>query len=85
MHPLFVAKQVKAKYSKIVGETHLKLSVYDPDFPDFLLDCIGFGLGEYFNDIKDNQSFDIAFVIEENTWNNNTKLQLNLRDIKITT
>lgn len=85
MHPLFVAKQVKAKYSKIVGETHLKLSVYDPDFPDFLLDCIGFGLGEYFNDIKYNQSFDIAFVIEENTWNNNTKLQLNLRDIKITT
>lgn len=85
MHPLFVAKQVKAKYSKIVGETHLKLSVYDPDFPHFLLDCIGFGLGEYFNDIKDNQSFDIAFVIEENTWNNNTKLQLNLRDIKITT
>lgn len=85
MHPLFVAKQVKSKYVKIVGETHLKLSVYDPDFPNFLLDCIGFGLGEYFNDIKDNQSFDIAFVIEENTWNNNTKLQLNIRDLKITT
>jgi single-stranded-DNA-specific exonuclease len=84
MHPIFVAKQVKAKYSKIVGETHLKLSVYDSNFPDFLLDCIGFGLGEYHNDIKDNQLFDIAFVIEENNWNNNTKLQLNVRDIKFT-
>lgn len=83
MHPIFVAKQVKAKYAKIVGETHLKLSVYDPNNPNFLLDCIGFGLGEYFDHIKDNQSFDVAFVIEENTWNNNTKLQLNLRDIKI--
>lgn len=83
MHPIFVAKQVKAKYAKIVGETHLKLSVYDPQFPNFLLDCIGFGLGEYYNHIKDNQLFDIAFVIEENTWNNNTKLQLNVRDIKL--
>ncbi|MGB1040700.1 MAG: single-stranded-DNA-specific exonuclease RecJ [Flavobacteriales bacterium] len=83
MHPVFMIKNVQAKYSKVVGETHLKLSVYQEANPAQLFDCIGFGLGEFFEKINKNQYFDMVFVIEENTWNGNTKLQLNLRDIKI--
>lgn len=82
MHPVFVAKNVQAKYAKVVGETHLKLSVYHEDHPNQLVDCIGFSLADYFDKINKNQYFDVVFVIEENTWNGNTKLQLNLRDIK---
>jgi len=83
MHPIFVATGVKAKYPKVVGDTHLKFSVYQEEHPDDLYDCIGFGLAEYFNQINQGQLIDIAFVIEENTWNGNTKLQLNLKDIKL--
>ena len=83
MHPVFMVKNVQAKYSKVVGETHLKLSAYQEDNPKQLFDCIGFGLAEFFEKINKNQYFDMVFVIEENTWNGNTKLQLNIRDIKI--
>ena len=83
MHPVFVAKNVQAKYAKVVGETHLKMSVYHEEKPNHLFDCIGFGLGDFFGKINNNEYFDIAFVIEENTWNGNTKLQLNIRDIKL--
>jgi single-stranded-DNA-specific exonuclease len=83
MHPVFVAKNVQAKYAKVVGETHLKTSIYQEENPTQLFDCIGFGLGDFFKKINNNQHFDVVFVIEENTWNGNTKLQLNLRDIKL--
>ena len=58
------------------------MSVYQESNPKQLFDCIGFGLGDYFDKINNNSYFDVAFVIEENTWNGNTKLQLNIRDIK---
>lgn len=83
MHPVFVAKQVQANYVKVVGETHLKLSVYQENEPSQLFDCIGFGLGHFLEKINNNQYFDVVFVMEENTWKGNTKLQLNLRDIKL--
>lgn len=83
MHPIFVALNVQAKYAKIVGETHLKMSVFHESIPKHLFDSIGFGLADFFEKINDNQYFDVAFVIEENTWNGNTKLQLNVRDIKL--
>lgn len=83
MHPIFVCRNVQAKYTKIVGETHLKFSVYQKENPTNLFDCIGFGLADYFDKLNNNSYFDLAFVIEENTWNGNTKLQLNIRDIKI--
>ncbi len=82
MHPVFVAKNVQAKYVKIVGETHLKMSIYQEKNSTKLFDCIGFGLGDFFEKLNNNQYFDVVFVIEENTWNGNTKLQLNIRDIK---
>ena len=83
MHPVFVATNIQAKYAKVVGETHLKMSVYQESNPKQLFDTIGFGFGEYFDKINNNSYFDVAFVIEENTWNGNTKLQLNIRDIKL--
>ena len=82
MHPVFMAKAVQAKYIKVVGETHLKLTIYQESNQHQTFDCIGFGLADYFENLQNNSYFDIAFVIEENTWNGNTKLQLNIRDIK---
>ena len=43
---------------------------------------IGFGMGDYFEMIKDNQTFDVCYSIDENEWNGKKTLQLRLRDIK---
>ena len=47
------------------------------------LDCIGFGMADKFELIKDGQKFDIAYELEENEWNGNVNLQLRLKDIRI--
>ena len=31
---------------------------------------------------RDEKKFDIAYELEENTWNGNTTIQIHLRDIK---
>lgn len=47
------------------------------------IDAIGFGFGEYAKTLKPNDTIDIAYTIDSNTWNGNTKLQLKIRDLKI--
>ena len=45
--------------------------------------CIGFGLSNYYEDIRHGEAFNIAFHIDENEWNGKTSLQLNIKDIKL--
>ena len=45
--------------------------------------AIGFGLGEYYEALKNEKSFDICYHIEENFWNGKTELQLNVKDLKL--
>ncbi|MCD8528880.1 MAG: single-stranded-DNA-specific exonuclease RecJ [Chitinophagales bacterium] len=80
MRPKFAIKQVKdTGWSKIVGENHLKL--YVKDKKGNTLSGIAFNMGDKLPLIQ--QKFvDICFVIEENTWNGNTKLEMGVRDIK---
>lgn len=83
MKPVFMVKNVKDTGSgKRVGndQTHLKLQVTD-GIATF--DAIGFGMGNYYQDMKTGKPFDIAFTLEENTWNDITNLQLNLKDIRM--
>jgi single-stranded-DNA-specific exonuclease len=46
------------------------------------LDAIAFNLGEKFGDLLVGQEIDIAFTLDENTWNGNTTLQLKVVDIQ---
>ena len=85
MSPIFMSKQVVDRgYGRKIGQeqTHLKLSVTDTNRSQFL-DCIGFGMADKFELIKDGQQFDIAYALEENEWNGNVNLQLRLKDIRI--
>lgn len=80
--PVFVTRGVKLKYPpKVVKDEHLKLSLYQ-DGEEFVYDAIGFGLAER-ADMISNQSFDIAYQIEENEFRGNKSLQLNIKDVKI--
>ena len=85
MKPVFKATGLKdTGYSRKVGsdESHLKLNIITKD-GNTKFDGIGFGLGEWHEKIKNGNLFNIVFTIDENYWNGNTTLQLNVKDIKL--
>ena len=84
-NPIFITKAVKdSGYGGPVGadKTHLRLNVKNENSRNSI-SSIGFGLAHHFEKIKDGQSFDICYSIDENNWNGRKNLQLKLRDIKI--
>ncbi len=84
MRPVFVSHQVFCEENVYtVGEKHLKMNVFQENNPNHKLACIGFNLGDYKNEIAAGVPFSIVYNIEENTWNGNTTIQLNIKDIRI--
>jgi single-stranded-DNA-specific exonuclease len=82
LSPIFVSKGVIDNgYGKQVGEdkTHLRINAKKSKGA---IAGIGFGMGDYFEIIKDNQTFDVCYSIDENEWNGKKSLQLRIRDIK---
>jgi single-stranded-DNA-specific exonuclease len=67
---------------RIVGKNHLKLNITYPE-KSVCLDAIAFQQTEHFQHILSGQPFSICYHIEENEWNNSVKLQLNIKDIKL--
>ena len=83
MHPTFVTRNLRAKYCKIVGENHLKFTVYNTNDITTQFSAIGFKLSEYFTDLNEEKSFDLVYTIEENHWNGRVSLQFNVKDIRV--
>lgn len=81
MKPTFSTCGVRDNgYGKQVGadKTHLKLGlIYGADSKTY--SAIGFGLGDKLAATQND--FDIAYTLDENTWNGFTNLQLLLKDI----
>ena len=83
MAPTFMSRNIKdTGYGKCVGEDdkHLRFTATQA-FNDKII-CIGFGLGNKINIIKNRKSFSAAYIIDENHWKGNISLQLKLKDIK---
>lgn len=83
MTPVFMSKNVvDSGYAKTLGNDaeHLKVFVKQNHSPNF--NAIGFGLGKKIDLVKNKQPFDAVYVVEENEWNGNVSLQLQLRDIR---
>ena len=82
MRPVFETRDVLL-YGKarIVGDNHLKIAVTIAD-GSAIIECIGFGLGQYIDDIQD-KPFHITYVIDENEFRGKKTLQLLLKDIHI--
>ncbi|WBX73864.1 single-stranded-DNA-specific exonuclease RecJ [Tenacibaculum pacificus] len=82
MRPTFSTTAVRDNgYGKQVGadKNHLKLNIiYGADNRTY--NSIGFSLGKKLPLIQNE--FDIAYALDENTWNGNTSIQLLLKDIK---
>jgi single-stranded-DNA-specific exonuclease len=84
LRPVFVSEGVEL-YGEptIVGNGHLKLRVQQNGSGVF--DAIGFNMHEYLPAVRktpDNR-INLAYVIEENFWNNRRTLQLRLKDIHV--
>ena len=83
MSPVFTTNAVcDSGYGKCVGQDnkHLKISVQQNNSRP--INSIGFGLGNKLNLVKNNALFNIAYSIEENSWNNRVSIQLKLKDLK---
>jgi single-stranded-DNA-specific exonuclease len=82
MTPTFISRNVSTTgFVKTLGEDglHLKTNLTQSET---VFTAIGFGLGDKKNLMKKDEKFDIVYTIEENEWDGNITLQLNLKDIK---
>jgi single-stranded-DNA-specific exonuclease len=83
MSPTFMSQNIKdTGWGKCVGEEdkHIRCTATQA-FNDKIV-CIGFGLGDKIECIKDQKLFNAVYSISENHWNGAVTLQLKLKDIK---
>lgn len=84
MQPVFVTKGVVERgQARIVGENHLKLDVMEHAKAEVYFPAIFFKGGEFLPEIQAGKAFDIVYCIEENEYNGNVTLQLNVKDIRV--
>lgn len=83
--PVFLVRNAVVDDIKVVGNgnKHLKLQLRDQGMTPKTFDSIGFGLGSKISEIKKGEILDIIFNLQEDEWNGNKKLQLNLIDFRI--
>jgi single-stranded-DNA-specific exonuclease len=85
MAPVFKTENVSdTGYSRLVGSKtprHLKLTLKEIG-NQIQLDGIAFQLGERLDEIQNNAAFNICYHIEENSFRDETKLQLNIKDLQ---
>ncbi len=83
LEPTFWSKAVYFKNPpRILKDAHLKMTLYQKSHPSGF-DAIGFGMAEWAEKIGVNEPFQILYHVEENEYQGNKSLQLNLKDIKL--
>lgn len=83
MSPTFVSINVfDTGYAKIVGSNHIKLTVTQRDAENHFIAAIAFQQGEHLVEILKNRPFNICYHIDENEWQGQVSLQLNVKDIR---
>jgi len=86
MAPIFRVSGVRDNgRGRVVGNNHLKLSLEQKDIYSGMFDGIAFQLGHHHPQVEQQESFDVVFHVEENTYNGRTTLQLNIKDLKFST
>ena len=82
LRPVFLTRNLEILGEPyVVGNNHLKLKVKKNDR---IFDAIGFGFGDWVKPLSMKRiKIDLVYVIERNTWNGNSKLQLRIKDLKI--
>ena len=82
MEPVFETDGVVDEgNARIVGEKHIKMRVCYRNRNCLPIDAIAFNQKDNFDLVRKGQDFDMLYHVEENTWNNITTIQLNVKDI----
>ncbi|RLD21939.1 MAG: single-stranded-DNA-specific exonuclease RecJ [Bacteroidetes bacterium] len=81
LKPVFISRNLKASKSKLLKELHLKTSVFNEE-DGVVIDAIGFNMPEYYEKLRSDPYFDMAYTIEENNFRGRTTIQLHIKDIK---
>jgi len=83
MAPIFRTNGVRDNgKGRVVGNNHLKLNLTQEDQRASFFDGIAFQLGHHHPKVEQQETFDVVYHIEENTFNGRTSLQLNIKDLK---
>ena len=83
MAPIFMSTSVVEEGNgKIVGDKHIKMRVLYRNRSSQPIDSIAFNQKIHYDYIANQKDFDILYHVEENTWNNVTYIQLNIKDIR---
>ncbi len=81
MSPVFLSRNVYSYgYGSLVGNNHLKMDIRQPNSAIF--NCIGFGCGDWLEQINTGKPFDVCYSIEQNVWKDRSNIQLNIKGIK---
>jgi single-stranded-DNA-specific exonuclease len=82
MRPVFLTRGLEVVgQPHIVGNNHLKFKVRKNGA---VFDCIGFGFGDYLRWMNMKPAYiEMAYVVERNYWNENVRVQLRVKDIKV--
>ncbi|KKT45604.1 MAG: Single-stranded-DNA-specific exonuclease RecJ [Candidatus Gottesmanbacteria bacterium GW2011_GWA2_44_17] len=75
--PVFVTRAMIVESVRLVGADgkHLKLRLSSTD-------AIAFNMGNLYSQLQHQATVDLAYTIDMNTWNGNSRLQLKVKDIR---
>lgn len=82
--PIFSIKNAELVDKKLVGKksSHLKIWISEIGKKGKILEGIGFNLGEKYSQLKIGKKIEVAFSLEEDSWNGNKKTQMMIVDLK---
>ena len=82
MRPVFLTRNCEILGQPYcVGKNHLKMKVRKGDA---VFDVIGFGFGDWVRNLSGRGNLvDLVYVVEYNHWNDVTRIQLRLKDMKL--
>ncbi len=82
MMPVFLSEPVfDSGYARIVGVNHLKMELFQKNYPEFKIQAIAFDKGNFLDKVLSGKSFSICYQIQENNFNNRSTIQLIIKDL----
>ena len=80
--PVLLARHARVRSVRTVGEgKHLKLGL-DSGPGSHVFDAIGFRLGDWKDALSEGSYVDVAYQAENNEWQGQRRLQLNIQDLR---
>lgn len=83
--PAFIAKRVLVKHAERMGRSetgappHLRMTL---KAGDAIWEAVGWRMGERITELADDVYGDLAFQFDENEWNGQSRIQLNVLDFR---